>query len=132
MLLPIGDLPNPKTTPYINWLLIGLNIAVFVAVTLPLSMTRPDLNDPALVEYLRSIGARGSLPTQYIYQHVTAYDLFVFKYGFRPAAFSLLSTDPASFSVIILEHSGPAAFRRDRAFNFNLKPIPFSGSTEAT
>lgn len=97
MLLPIGDVPNPKTTPYINWLLIGLNIAVFLAVTLPLSMSRPDLNDPALPEYLHIIGARGNWPVQLVYDHISAYDLVVFKYGFRPAAFSLLSMFTAMF-----------------------------------
>ncbi len=97
MLLPIGDVPNPKTTPYVNWLLIGLNIAVFLAVTLPLSMTRPDLNDPALPEYLHIIGARGNWPAQLIYDHISAYDLVVFKYGFRPAALSLLSMFTAMF-----------------------------------
>jgi membrane associated rhomboid family serine protease len=97
MLLPIGDVPNPKTTPYINWLLIGLNIAVFVAVTLPLSMTHPDLNDPALLEYLHIIGARGDWPAQLVYDHISAYDLVVFKYGFRPAEFSLLSMFTAMF-----------------------------------
>jgi len=97
MFLPIGDTPNPKTTPYITWLLIGINVAVFVAVTLPLSLSRPDLNDPALVEYLKLLGARGNLPVQVVYEHVSAYDLVVFKYGFRPAEFSLLSMFSAMF-----------------------------------
>lgn len=97
MLLPIGDLPNPKTTPYINWLLIGINITVFLAVTLPLSVARPDLNDPALLEYLKLLGARGSWPASLIYEHISAYDLVVFKYGFRPAEFSLLSMFTAMF-----------------------------------
>ena len=97
MLLPIGDVPNPKTTPYVNWLLIGINVAVFLAVTLPLSMTRPDLNDPALLDYLNILGARGNWPVQLIYDHISAYDLVVFKYGFRPAEFSLLSMFTAMF-----------------------------------
>jgi membrane associated rhomboid family serine protease len=97
MLLPIGDVPNPKTTPYVNWLLIGINIAVFIVVTLPLSTTRPDLNDPALLEYLSMIGARGDWSPQMVYDHVSAYDLVVFQYGFRPAAFSLLSMFSAMF-----------------------------------
>ncbi len=97
MLLPIGDVPNPKTTPYVNWLLIGINVAVFLAVTLPLSMTRPDLNDPALLDYLNILGAHGNWPVQLIYDHVSAYDLVVFKYGFRPAKFSLLHMFTAMF-----------------------------------
>ncbi|MGK2943278.1 MAG: rhomboid family intramembrane serine protease [Desulfuromonadales bacterium] len=97
MLLPIGDVPNHKTTAYINWLLIGINIAVFLAVTLPLSVARPDLNDPALLEYLKLLGAHGSWPEALIYEHISAYDLVVFKYGFRPAEFSLLSMFTAMF-----------------------------------
>jgi membrane associated rhomboid family serine protease len=97
MFLPIGDVPNPKSTPYVNWLLIGLNIAVFVAITLPLSAARPALDDPALLEYLRVLGAKGSWPAELVYEHVSAYDLVVFKYGFRPAEFSLLSMFTAMF-----------------------------------
>lgn len=97
MLLPIGDVPNPKTTPYVNWLLIGINVAVFVAVTLPLSMARPDLGDPALLDYLKILGARGDLPVKLIYEHVTAYDLLVFRHGFRPAEFSVVSMFTAMF-----------------------------------
>ena len=97
MFLPIGDVPNPKTTPYVNWLLIGINIAVFVVVTMPLSAARPALDDPALLDYLNAIGARGDWPVQLIYQHVSAYDLVVFRYGFRPAEFSLLSMFTAMF-----------------------------------
>lgn len=97
MLLPIGDVPNPKTTPYVNWLLIGINVAVFLAVTLPLSTARPDLGDPALLDYLNLIGARGDWPAHLVYQHVSAYDLLIFRYGFRPAEFSLLSMFTAMF-----------------------------------
>ncbi len=97
MFLPIGDVPNPKSTPYVNWLLIGLNIAVFVAVTLPLSVTRPALDDPLLIEYLSTLGAKGGLPAELIYEHISAYDLIVYKYGFRPAEFSLVSMFTAMF-----------------------------------
>lgn len=97
MLLPIGDVPNPKTTPYVNWLLIGINVAVFVIVTLPLSSARPDINDPALLEYLSILGARGDWTPQMVYDHISAYDLTVFRYGFRPAAFSPLSMFTAMF-----------------------------------
>ena len=97
MLLPIGDVPNPKTTPYINWLLIGINVAVFIIVTIPLSSTRPDLNDPALLEYLNILGARGDWTPQMVYDHISAYDLTVYRYGFRPAAFSPISMFSAMF-----------------------------------
>ena len=97
MFLPIGDVPNPKSTPYVNWLLIAINVVVFAAVTLPLSATRPDLTDPALLEYLSVLGARGNWSAEMVYQHVSAYDLFVFKHAFRPAEFSLVSMFTAMF-----------------------------------
>lgn len=91
MFLPIGDTPNPPGRPYVNYTLIGLNVAVFLGISLPLMLARPDLNDPLLMEYLRAVGARGSIPVQAILQHVSAYDLFTFRYGFRPAHPSLLT-----------------------------------------
>ena len=30
MLLPVGDTPNPPGIPYVTYLLIGLNVAVFL------------------------------------------------------------------------------------------------------
>ena len=91
MLLPLGDNPNPPVRPYVNYLLIGLNAAVFLAVSLPLTMSRPDLNDPLLIDYLRAMGAHGTVSARDILQHITAYDLFTFRYGFRPADPSVLT-----------------------------------------
>ncbi len=101
MFLPIGDTPNPPGRPYVNYLLIGLNVAVFLGVSLPLMLRRPDLNDPVLLDYLRAVGARGTISARQILQHVSAYDLFTFRYGFRPAAPSLLTL----FSSLFL-HGG--------------------------
>jgi membrane associated rhomboid family serine protease len=97
MLLPIGDIPNPKSTPYVNWLLIGINVAIFLLITMPLSAARPDLADPALYRYLQALGISGNLPAQVIYDNITAYDLAVFKYAFRPAEPSLTSMFSAMF-----------------------------------
>jgi membrane associated rhomboid family serine protease len=101
MFLPFGDTPNPQATAYVNWLLIGLNVAVFIIVTVPLMAARVDLSDPLLGEYLRSIGVRGFVSPQDILQHVNAYQLFVFRYGFRPGDPSLISL----FSCMFL-HGG--------------------------
>jgi len=97
MFLPIGDTPNPRGVPYVTYLLIGINVAVFLAVSLPLTFSQPDLNDPLLLEYLRALGARGSVPMQAILQQVSAYDLFVFRYGFRPVDPSLTTLFTAMF-----------------------------------
>ena len=93
MFLPIGDLPNPKTTPYTNYLLMGLNIIAFLLFTLPLSASRPDINDPLLREYLQIFGGGGPYPVQLIYERISAYDLMVFQYGYRPA-------DPSPISIL--------------------------------
>jgi len=90
MLLPIGDTPKPSSTPYANYGLIGINVAIFLLISLPLMYSRPDLSDPLLTEYLRSMGARGVFTARQIYAHISAYDLFVFHYGFRPAAPSVV------------------------------------------
>lgn len=102
MLLPVGDLPNPKSTPLVNYALMGLNIVVFILVTLPLASARPDINDPLLVEYLRTFGGGGPWSVQDVYRHVSAYDLTVFQYGYRPAEPSLISV----FSAMFLHGSG--------------------------
>ncbi len=86
MFLPVGDTPNPPGIPYANYLLIGLNVAVFLLVTLPLATTRPDLSDPLLYEYLQVSGAHGELAARILLERLSAYDLFVFRHGFRPAS----------------------------------------------
>jgi len=88
MFLPLGDEPNPRGTPLVTYLLIAVNVVVYGLLTLPLSFIRPDLSDPALQEYLRIV--LDSLPREVavaeLVSRVTAYDLFVFEHGFRPAA----------------------------------------------
>ncbi len=85
MFLPLSDMPNPKGTPVVNYLLIGINVAVYLLYSLPLSTARPDLNDPAILEYIRAIPQYQNLPVYQIINHISAYDLFVFAHGFKPA-----------------------------------------------
>ncbi|MYK87595.1 MAG: rhomboid family intramembrane serine protease [Acidobacteria bacterium] len=95
MFLPLGDEPNPRGVPVVTYTLIGINVAVFLFVTLPLSAVRPDLDDPALFEYLNAI--RPQLPSRMeaerLLMQVSAYDLVVFSYGFRPA-------DPSAIALL--------------------------------
>lgn len=94
MFLPIGDIPNPRSTPWVTYALIAINVAVFALVTIPLSMARPDLNDPLLLDYLNVLNLHGDWPIQSVLDQVSAYDLTVFRHGFRPArpTFSALIT----------------------------------------
>jgi membrane associated rhomboid family serine protease len=101
MFLPIGDSPNASSQPKMTWLLIGLNVAVYLALTLPSSWRPPALDDPLLGEYLRMLGVQGPVPLSAIRDQLTAYDLLIFRYGYRPAAFNLVSL----FSSLFL-HAG--------------------------
>lgn len=99
MFLPIGDEPNSHHVPAMTIALIAVNVAVFVLVTLPLGARPPDPADPALLEYLRAIlpllppgtSAEAAL------RQISAYDLVVFEWGFRPAAPSLVTLFTSMF-----------------------------------
>jgi membrane associated rhomboid family serine protease len=89
MLLPIGDTPNPKNyTPWVSWLLIAVNVAIFILVTFPLSGQGVDPRDPLVAEYLQAI--RPVLPANVspiqIVRGLSEYDLFVFAHGYKPGA----------------------------------------------
>jgi membrane associated rhomboid family serine protease len=83
--------------------LIAVNVSVFLLLFLPLGMRPADPGDPLLAEYLRSLAPL--LPTgtsmAQAAQAVSAYDLVLFRYGFRPAAPSWI----ALFSSMFL-HAG--------------------------
>jgi membrane associated rhomboid family serine protease len=86
--LPIGDSPNPRSVPWVNYALIAANVVVFV-VLWPLTQERPSLHDPLLEQYVNAV-ARSPDEAYAVLQHVTRYDLFLFDHGFRPAAPSLV------------------------------------------
>ena len=103
MFLPLGDEPNPGGVPVVTYALIGLNVAVFLLVTLPLSAIRPDLDDPVLAEYIQVLVSRLSQPVELgeLIQQVSAYDLVVFSYGFRPVA-----AEPIALFTSMFLHGG--------------------------
>ena len=99
MFLPLGDEPNPPGVPVVTYSLIGVNTAIFLLLTLPLSAIRPSMDDPALAEYLRTIASQlgGGVNAMQLLQQTSAYDLFVFQWGFRPADPGILSLFSAMF-----------------------------------
>jgi membrane associated rhomboid family serine protease len=99
MFIPIGDEPNPNQLPVMTVALIAVNVAVFLLLCLPLSLRPANPADPLVAEYLRSIAPL--LPPGTSMPQVSAYDLVVFRYGFRPAAPSWV----ALFSSMFL-HAG--------------------------
>jgi membrane associated rhomboid family serine protease len=92
-MIPIGDSPNPKGIPIVTYVLIIVNVAIYALVSFPMSMQPVDPGDPVLREYVRVIAEvyRQPVSVEQILKNTTAYDLFTFQYGFRPAAPSLLA-----------------------------------------
>jgi membrane associated rhomboid family serine protease len=89
MFLPIGDTPNPRDyTPWMNWLIIALNIAVYILITLPLSRQGVSPDDPMLGEYLRAIATQlpPGVTIEQVLSSVSAYDLYTFVHGYKPGA----------------------------------------------
>ena len=88
MFLPLSDAPNPGGRPYVTYGLIALNVLVYLLVSLPLGSAPPDPDDPALPAYLQVV--REQLPPgvsmRAVLNDLSAYDLYVFEHGYKPAA----------------------------------------------
>jgi membrane associated rhomboid family serine protease len=100
MIVPIGDQPNPRGTPWVNYALLAANVAVFLFVSLPLTGRPPDLEDEATIAYLRELlQTNPHLPTralvQQALQHLSAYDVFVREWGYvasRPTLVTVVTS----------------------------------------
>ncbi len=99
MFLPIGDQPNPRGTPIANYAILAANIAVYLLVSLPLTLRPADASDPRLAEYVEIV--RQNLPPgvsiQEVLQQISEYDLFVFSWGYRPAEPSIVALIASMF-----------------------------------
>jgi membrane associated rhomboid family serine protease len=99
MFLPVGDQPNPRGTPIATYAILAANLAIYLLVSLPLSIRPVDPGDPRLAEYVEVI--RQNLPPgvsiQELLQQVSEYDLFVFSWGYRPAEPSILALFASMF-----------------------------------
>jgi membrane associated rhomboid family serine protease len=107
--LPVGDYPNPRTTQWVTRLLVGLNVAIYLFVSLPLErpLDEEDWRDPrvreAVVEMLRAQAGRDPDPSEIeqAARELSKYDLLVWRYGYKPARPDLL----ALFTCMFL-HAG--------------------------
>ncbi len=79
MFLPIGDTPNPSGRAYVTWFLIAANVTVYLFVSLPATMSKVNLNDPVLIDYLNVLGLHGRVSARDVYQQLSNYDLLVFS-----------------------------------------------------
>ena len=103
MFIPLGDEPNPKGVPLITYSLIAINVAVYALISFPLSIVKPDLNDPLLFEYVNVLTSRlpQGISQEEILLRISAYDLVMFNYGFRPA-----NPVPVALLTSIFLHGG--------------------------
>jgi membrane associated rhomboid family serine protease len=92
MILPIGDSPNFEGTPTVTYLLIGINVAIYLLM-LPLMWTGVDPSDPQLAEYVHLVARQTGyeVSVQEILANVSAYDLFVYHWGYRPVSPSVIN-----------------------------------------
>ena len=102
MILPLGDEPNPRSLPVVTYALMLINCAAYLFVSLPLSFVGPEPGDPVVLEYLGAIEESMARPlsprgVSAIVQGLRQYDLFVFEWGFRPAAPQALNLLTAMF-----------------------------------
>ena len=99
MFLPIGDEPNPPGTPFFTYALIAMNVFVFVLVSLPQMSQPADPQHPAFQDYLDVVAP--NLPpgasSEQLERQMSAYDLFVFNYGYRPSEPSLVTLFTSMF-----------------------------------
>jgi membrane associated rhomboid family serine protease len=88
LFLPIGDAPNPKGIPLVTYTLVALNVAVFLLFNVPLGSRRPDVTDPAFREYVEVLAheLQGRVDVRQLVAETSAYELFAFEHGYRPAA----------------------------------------------
>jgi len=86
--LPIGDAPNPKGVPFATWGIIAINVAAFLLLNIPLGARQADLGSPEFREYVEVMAheLHGRVDVRELAAQTSAYDLFTFEHGYRPAA----------------------------------------------
>jgi len=88
LLLPLSDAPNPGGRPYVTYGLIAANILVYLLVSLPLGAQPPDTASPAFLAYVEVVRDQlpPGMPLRAALANTSAYDLYVFEHGYKPAA----------------------------------------------
>ena len=94
--MPVGDSPNLPQTPWLNYFLIVVNVAVHLALT-PLAFQPADLQDPTTLEYLQILRVEAGISPQEAAAQISRADVFRYQWGFRPVDLSWLSALTAMF-----------------------------------
>ncbi len=87
MILPLSDAPNPGGRPYVTYALIAANILVYALVSLPLGAQPPDTSSAAFEAYVEVVRNQlpPGVPLRAALAGTSAYDLYVFEHGYKPA-----------------------------------------------
>jgi membrane associated rhomboid family serine protease len=88
LLLPLSDAPNPGGRPYVTYGLIAANVLVYALVSLPLGVRPADPRSPAFEAYVEVVREQlpPEVPLRAALATTSAYDLYVFEHGYKPAA----------------------------------------------
>jgi membrane associated rhomboid family serine protease len=101
MFIPIGDEPNARSFPVVNYALIAINVVVFAFISLPLTWQGADLGDPMVAELLRELARQhpGVDPRVLLHElgGLSAHDVFLMRWGYRAAEPSLVTLVSAMF-----------------------------------
>jgi len=99
--LPVGDYPNPPRPQWVTRVLIALNIAVYLLISVPLSeqqFSAEERADPETAKVLDELWEwqRPHMQARRITRaefesSIDKYSVFTFQYGYRPAAPSILA-----------------------------------------
>jgi membrane associated rhomboid family serine protease len=88
LFLPLSDAPNPGGRPYVTYGLIAANVLVYVLVSFPMGTRPPDTRSPAFQAYVELVREQlpPGVPLRTALANTSAYDLYVFEHGYKPAA----------------------------------------------
>jgi membrane associated rhomboid family serine protease len=101
MFIPIGDEPNARAVPVVNYALIAINVVVFALISLPLMSQGVDPRDPMVQALLQELARQHPHldPYTLIEQlgQLSAYDVFLMRWGYRAAEPTLVTLVTAMF-----------------------------------
>ena len=101
MFLPIGDEPKSPGVPYVTYGLIAVNTLVYLLFCLPRLGLAADPADPLVRQYVEVISHHLGASSAGLMSQISAYDVFLFAHGFRPAVWST-----ANLFTSMFLHSG--------------------------
>jgi len=141
MLLPIGDYPNPPRPQWITRILVGVNVAIFLFISLPLEARPFDPEAPRSERRARELEEMWGGARKVVMEYgltrpewestLTDNSFFTYRYGYKPGKPGLLS-----LFVCMFLHGGIAHILFNMWFlwifgdniEYRLGPLPYLGA----